>query len=278
MKYSRPELNDADKREPYAGYFHREPAAIPSSVISDIQNSPYPREFALPFEKINDLLNPGYLSMENGYSIMQDNSVFVAVRTEMPDVTGDMLDWWFWWHSLNPLRYKIWYPECHFGISIAADRDEYSGRKGPYAERYRNTTNYPVEDIGIGKETLSIKFVPPSDFGFDTSRFDEANVATVICGIVGSVSKKIKQHTVMCHFVRKKDNGVEMRSRFWIGYKVLLAGLSEKSALNRLINTKTAKKLFLPKNVGFAMAMHCAQEYYHLAKILPELYETYKGS
>ena len=32
---------------------------------------------------------------------MPDGSVFVAVLTEMPKVTGDMLDWWFWWHPIN---------------------------------------------------------------------------------------------------------------------------------------------------------------------------------
>jgi len=82
----------------------------------------------------------------------------------------------------------------------------------------------------------------------------------------------------MCHFVRRKESGVEMRSRFWIGHTVLRSGVSEKSIINRLINTKTAKKLLLPKKVGFALAMHCAQEYNNLAEILPELYETYKGS
>lgn len=81
----------------------------------------------------------------------------------------------------------------------------------------------------------------------------------------------------MCHFIRKKNKGVEMRSRFWIGHTVLIAGVPEKSIMNRLINTKMAKKLLLPKKVGFAMAMHCAQEYNNLAEILPDLYKDYGG-
>ncbi len=35
------------------------------------------------------------------------------------------------------------------------------------------------------------------------------------------------------------------------------------------------KDALLPKNVGYAMAMHCTQEYNNLAEILPELYHTY---
>jgi phloretin hydrolase len=275
-KKNRPELIDTEKQEPYANFYDRTSALVPSKVISDIKNSPHPGENALPFEKINDLLNPGYLSVENGYCHMPDGSVFVAVLTQMPNVTGDMLDWWFWWHPINALRYKVWYPDAHFGVSLDMDIDEYGKRKGPYAKRYWNTTNYPVEDIGTGKETLSIKFIPPADFGFDASRFEEANVATAICGIVGSVSKKLTQHTFMCHFVRKKDKGVEMRSRFWVGHTVLKSGVSETSLLNRIINTKAAKKLLLPRKVGLALAMHCTQEYNNLAGMLPELYNTYK--
>ncbi len=227
-------------------------------------------------KKRNDLLNPGYSSLENGYCKMSDGSVYVAVLTKMPNVTGEMLDWWFWWHPMDPLRYKIWYPEAHFSTTLNVDPDAYANRKGPYRERYWNTTNYPVEDVGIGEETLSIKFVSPSDFGFDVSRFDEANVVTVICAIVGSVNKKLSQHTYMCHFVRKTETGVEMRSRFWIGHTILRSGLSEQSLLNRVINAKAIKKLLLPKNVGLAMAMHCTQEYIYLSAILPELYNTYK--
>jgi hypothetical protein len=271
-----PKLNGSEKQEPYVKWHDRIPAKVPPEVINNIKKSPYPNAKALPFEKINDLLHPGYLPLENGYCHMPDGSVFVAVLTEMPNVTGDMLDWWFWWHPINSRRYKIWYPGSHFGVNLDLDIDEYRKRKGPYASRYWGTINYPVEDIGVGRETLSIKFVPPVDFGFDEFRFAEANVATAICGIVGSVSKKLAQHTYMCHFVRKKDKGVEIRSRFWIGHTVLKSGFSENSLLNRLINTKTAKKLLLPKKVGIAMAMHCAQEYNNLAEILPELFDTYR--
>ncbi len=270
------ELNDAEKQEPYAEYYTRKPARIPPKVFDDIKKSPYPVEDALLFENINDLLNPGYLSVENGYCHMPDGSVYVAVRTEMPKVTGEMLDWWFWWHPINSLRYKIWYPETHFGTTLNVDLGAYKNRKGPYRERYWNTINYPVEDIGVGRDTLSINFVPPADFGFDVPRFEEANVATVICAKVGSVTKKLRQHTCMCHFVRKKKKGVEMRSRFWIGHTVLKAGVPDGSIINKLINKKIVKKLLLPKNVGSAMAMHCAQEYNNLAAILPELYNKYE--
>ena len=149
------ELSDTEKKEPYANYYYRKNAMIPPDIINDIQNSPYPFENALQYEKINDLLNPGYLSLENGFCCMPDGSVFVAILTEMTEVTGEMLDWWFWWHPINPLRYKIWYPETHFDTTVDVDLDEYKSRDGPYNKRYWNITNYPIEDIGIGYEGLS---------------------------------------------------------------------------------------------------------------------------
>ena len=103
-KQNRPELNDFERDQPYVEYYNRKPASVPQQVINDIQNGPYPSEKSLSFEHINDLLNPGYLSLENGFCHMPDGSFFVAVLTEMPKVTGDMVDWWFWWHPINALR------------------------------------------------------------------------------------------------------------------------------------------------------------------------------
>ncbi|WP_028314030.1 DAPG hydrolase family protein [Desulfatibacillum aliphaticivorans] len=268
-------MSTSEQKEPYAEYFRRKPAGIPAETLRAIEKGPHSHALVLPLEDINALLSPGYLDIETGFCNMPDGSVYVAVKTEMPKVTGDMLDWWFWWHPMQSLRYKIWFPQAHFSVSLDADLEEYSKRSGPYAERYWNTANFPREDVGAGAETLSIKFVRPSDFGFDESRFEKAGVATVFCGLVGSKSKHVKQHTLMCHFVRNVDEGVEMRSRFWIGKKILVYGDNENSPVNRLANTKLIRKIAIPKNIGRSMAMHCAQEYNNLAEILPELYRAY---
>ena len=112
MKQSKkPELSEVEKQEPYAIYYERASAEIPPIVISEIESSPKSSDDALPFERLNDLLNPGYLAIENGYCTMPYGAIFVAVRTEMQQVSGEMLDWWFWWHVMSSLRYKIWYPE-----------------------------------------------------------------------------------------------------------------------------------------------------------------------
>lgn len=277
-QYKTIELTTAEKQEPYADLLYLESASIDKQVLRETENGPGNPNSAMQFNCINDLLAPGYLPMENGYVELLDGSVFVAILTPMPNVTGEMIDWWFWWHPLNSLRYKIWYPQAHFSTKLDVDQKEYINRKGPYRERYWNTTNYPVEDIGTGTDTLSITFIPPEEFGFDTSRFDKGGVETVVCAKVGSVGKKLTQLAKMCHFVRKSENGVEMRSRFWIGHKIQKKGMKEDGLINTFINKPMIKKRLIPKGIGHAMAMHCAQEYSNLASILPDLFYNYKDT
>lgn len=204
---------------------------------------------------------------------MPDNSCYAAVLTRMPGIAGEMIDWWFSWHALESLRYKIWYPGSHAGISV---RDSYrlTDTSIPESERFWNNPQYPVEDIGIGPDILSITFTSPREFGFDVSRFKAACVATVICAHVGSVTKKV-EHTRMCHFVRETGEGVEMRSRFWIGGAITLNMLSKNSVMNRIINTRYVRKMLIPKDTPRQMVLHYAQEYNNLARILPDLFNIY---
>jgi phloretin hydrolase len=268
---SRAVLTQSEKQLPYHQYFNRPSAIIPDSVLESIQHHSYPCEQALELENLNDLLLPGYLPMENGYCRMPDGSLFVAVRTEFPTATDPMFDWWFAWHAQEPFRYRIWYPECHFDVKVNVLQPPSLNQPA-----YWNTIHYPVEDIGLGRETLSIHFVPPAEFCFDVSRFAEANIVTAICGLVGSVDKHLKQQAYMCHLVRRIAGGYEMRSRFWIGRDIRFNPFIGSAIVERLVNTRIARMLSLPSRMGLAMALHCAQEYNNLSEILPELYSVYK--
>ncbi len=46
----------------------------------------------------------------------------VALRHPMTGATPEMIDWWFAWHGLEDLRYKLWYPEMH--VSARLDPEE----------------------------------------------------------------------------------------------------------------------------------------------------------
>ena len=109
---------------------------------------------------------------------------------------------------------------------------------------------------------LSIRFMSPEDFGFDTTRFEEAGVEAVICGIVGYMIAGVKvEHTYMTHIFRRLGDGLEIRSRFWLGKAIGLAEL---------------RKLAITEGVARDLGYHCAYEYSHLSEFLPAIYEEFK--
>lgn len=272
-KLTSPPLTEDELSRGYVNMLDRPMARVPDDIMSAIESGPIDPAEALPFEEKNRLLEPGYLAKETGYCRLPDGSCYAAVLTRMPGVTGEMIDWWFAWHGLEGLRYRIWYPGAHFGSSVS-DRTRVMNESLPYRDRYHHVTHYVTEDIGIGPDLLSIKFLPPADFGFDTARFKKAGVATAICTRVGSVPKKA-EHTDMCHLVRNVKGGVEMRSRFWIGRRMKVTMFSETSPVNRAANTKAMRLAMIPKDTPYKMALHCAQEYNNLAEILPGLFRKY---
>jgi hypothetical protein len=275
MKHKRfqADLTEEEKTKSYAKYFYKKLAPVPEETMRAIEAGPMDPADALPFKRINDLLNPGYHAVETGHCRMPDNTCYVAVLTKMPGVNVEMLYWWFWWHALESLRYKIWYPGSHVGISVA-DRERLENSSLSPQERFWNNPHYPVEDVGVGLDILSINFISPEDFGFDTSRFAEVGGVAAVCSVVGSVTKKVR-HTRMCHFLRQIDGGVELRSRFWIGGNLKLDKFAEKSIINRIANTRLIRRLAIPRDTPYQMALHCAREYSNLAEILPELYRAY---
>ncbi|MFY9398174.1 MAG: phloretin hydrolase [Desulfomonilia bacterium] len=254
-------LTSKERAMPEARYHDTSFAPIPEEVEAGLSPGPISPEKALRFEAINDLLEPGYLDVENGYCLNPDRTGFVAVRTDFPGATGEMIHWWFWWHALEDIRYKIWCPGEHFAIGVR-DEQRMNDASLSYQERYLNNPQYPVEDVGFGIRWLSIRFVPPEDFGFDTSRFDEAGIEAAICGIVGDrIFGFTVEHTYMVHLFRRTDTGLELRSRFWIG---------------KVLPSYCLRKLMIYEYMAKAMGYHCATEYNHLAEFLPDIFEEFK--
>ncbi len=220
--------------------------------------------------EINLLSNDGYLNCENGYHRLADGSVYVAVHTDMPDVTIEMIDWWFWWHAAQDVRYQLWYPDMHFAIK-ADFNGHYNDESKTYRQRLHQSQHLVTEDVGVGREQILIDFMSPLEFGFKHPSVDPY-LETIICARVGSPEQKV-WGSEMCHYVRKTTAGVEMRSRFWIGTKLTRM---KRSVLNGpihwFLNQPLIKKSIIPKALPARMFHHCSQEYHNLAEILPQLY------
>lgn len=258
--------------ENYREYLNRKNSQIPK-INKEIleKGKDIPRNEVLRIEDKNQLLKDGYLNCENGFYHFEDKSAYATVLTKMPKVTIEMIDWWFWWHAKEPIRYKIWYPEMHFDIS--SDFGEYYNNESmSYRERLHISKHYVTEDIGTGKERIVINFMSPEEFGFDKSKLKNENEETIICATVGDLGKRV-WHTKMCHAVRKVEKGVEMRSRFWMANEVERMDKFGKRFLSYILNKSFIKKKLLPNDLGKYMFHHCSQEYNNLGDILPEIFK-----
>ena len=73
-------------------------------------------ELGFPLNEANQLLDPGYLPLESGFTRLDNGQLFVAVLTKMPKVNGKMIDWWLGWKTMETERYKLWHPRAHQAI------------------------------------------------------------------------------------------------------------------------------------------------------------------
>ncbi len=250
-------LTATEKAKSYAKYFDMPYPEVPAEVTGAMK-TPLDPGRALRIEDRNALLDPGYLPGEIGHCIMPDGTGHVASLTKMPGVTLEMLEWWFVWHGLESLRYKIWDPDSHYGARVSPRHlKQRLDASLSLRQRNWNTTDFVYENVGEGTSALRIAFASPEAFGFDMARFNSLPV-TAICAHSGPPDEAISR-TTFIHFAREVEGGIELRSRFWLGWMIL--------------DKKPVRSGFQldPRRVA-GLASHCPQEYHRLAKYLPRIH------
>ncbi len=234
------------------GLFKKPLPAVPTDISEKI-NTKYPITLT-EFSNANEILIDPELQQEIGYGKFEDGSYLVSMVCPMPNITADMIRWWFWWHPQDSKRYQVWYPTDHFSISYGRrDKAYFTADTCP---AFSPNTQYPVERIGGMKMPLRIDFVDPEDFGFSKTVMDENGIPLIVCGHVGAYRGAV-WHTEMAHIFKQTDDGLFMISRFWLG----------KTLKNPLL-----RKTILTDETARGMAEHCCVEYRNLAQILPHLY------
>lgn len=250
----RVELTENQKNHPLAKYYYHVEKPSEQQYENLVSTEP---EDGLPFSEISEMLADGYLPLENGYTMFNDGSGYVAVNIQFPEATGEMIDWWFDWHGYDTMRYKIWYPGLHAVASYENYEEPEVFSISKYVlEHPEGKTNHTVEAMMKGQDLqdLQITFVNPEQYGLDNSKLGTDQWA--ICGNVESGNQTVVR---MVHFVRNTENGVEMRSRFWIGNEL----------------PWLARKIGVSEESLHELAHHCLTEYTQLASFLPEVYHAY---
>jgi len=244
------------------------PMRPPDPRLLDALERPMDPADAVRLPDLDRLLDPNPLAVESGWCVLPDGVGYVAVRTEMPDVTGEMVDWWFDWHPRDESRYRAWHPKAHIANGI--ERGGVARAKAHWGAVHR-----PVEDIGTGVVRARIAFRSPTEIGFSTDALHDPRVATIVCGYAGDEDRHV-QHTVMAHVFLHAEEGVVLRSRFWLGAALrpyLPAALAVPASW--AMNNRRVRAMALPKDAPRALARHCAEEFTNLGSLLPELYRRF---
>jgi hypothetical protein len=237
-----------------------------AEVLAAADAGPLEPSLTVAREEADRLCDPASLEHENYWARMPDLSVRIGVETPMPNLDPEMVEWWFDWHSRRSDRYRIWHPVAHFA------NGRYPALE-PGSKPFWGVTNFPREDVGDGPANIRIDFKSPREFGFTDDYLDDPAVGTIVCALVGD---RVLEHTAMAHVFLREGDGLRLRSRFWIAERIrprlprVLAGPAEAALSNRLL-----RRAALPGQVGRTLMVHCAEEYQHLNRILPGLYERF---
>jgi hypothetical protein len=256
---------------PYERYFDGD-LWLHEEVLPAIR-APMAAKDALRFEDLNALLDPGYHGVENGYCELPDGSAYVASRVPFAGCTGEMYQWWFWWHAVEPARYTLWYPHNH--VSCRSAVPEVLSRPGlSHEQRYVGTTHYVEEFIGPDRMEIAIRFVDPAEFGLDTRRFVEAGIVGHACARVALRGSGIEAVS-MVHLARRTDDGIEQRSRYWIGHDARVRFLGASLPVDAIGSTLGVKRRLAGERVGYEQLLHDQIEFTHLSTFLADIHREY---
>ena len=254
-------VTEEEKQLSYYHFFEREMTPPAEGHTEKVLARELKPEEALKIQDKDLLFEDGYLSGEYGWCFFEDGTATIANLTPMPGVTAEMLDWYWAWHGLAPLRYKIWDPEDHYE-SRSLNREQNLDSSLSYKERYWNTCHDTYEGFihpGQCEPPVTMKFWNPADAGFSEEKLKDFK-GTIICG--GGIDDGV----FMTHFFRPTENGGELRSHFWFGWK-----FEDKKPVKALPDGAS-----VPKEPLMILLRHTIKEFANLAAILPELYEEEK--
>ncbi|MEV4897676.1 hypothetical protein AB0K48_50925 [Nonomuraea sp. NPDC055795] len=240
------------KGKPYAKYFNGD-LWLHDEVLPQLKK-PMDEADILPKSDLNTLLDPGYHRVETGFGATKDNDAYVTSLVRYPGCRIEMFTWWFWWHSVEPERYSLWYPFNHDHAN-PRNRDALTQPGLTDAERYIGNTHDIVEYVGPTRAELVIEFHDAGDLGIDSSRIKEPEYSQA-CGIINDKSW-------MIHLPRATEDGFELRSRYYFDKSIATASSPGDTAHNAALS------------FAYEMVIHDQTEFTHLSTFLADIYHEF---
>lgn len=270
LKASRPDLTPEEQARPFAKYYF-EDIKQPDPAHYAAMEQPMDPSKSFGPEEINRLLDVEELEkgVEVGWCWRPDGSGYIANKIFYPGVTAEMIDWWFAWHPLEDLRYRIWYPPQHGGIHLSPmDRARILDPNVPNREKNWGVTHHVIENCDAGMDSIDITFQSPERMGFDMKRFNKV-VATMAGGMGWQVPVERNDETItapatMCHLFYEVPGGIMHRTRFWMGVRLLPEGGYE---------CILPAGIKVPQEAVQGLARHNVKEFTRFGDFLPRIYK-----
>ena len=245
---------------------------MPEEKLALWENGPSATEEALKIEEINKILDPGYLPDENGFRMLENGTALVSNLTKCEGVTGEMFQWWFAWHPIDPLRYAIWDPFDHYDTTIS--EEDRIRAMDPTVSVYDKTFNLDqtvIESLVMGtpEAPIELQFRTPEFYGIHASdKLGTEALSFIVCanGTIRTPEGIPDVPAFMLHTTRDTEYGCELRSRFWIGYHIIDGNPVCMVPPGMGIPVEIAKQLY----------GHNITEFTNLASILPSVYAENK--
>lgn len=258
---------------PYERYLNVD-LTVPLEVARGIQDGPLPLSDTISptVEELNAMLTDP-VRRDWGWSVLEGPTLYVQSRIDFPGSTPEMFEWWFWWHTLDPRRYMLWFPHSHVSAT-PADPKRMADDSLTFAERFYGNRHHVKEWMGPEFLDSIINFTDPAVLGFDMGKFSAAGFAASASGLLELPGVPDVTVGMMIHIVRPVEGGMELVSRYWLG---------SHPALRRFPGAEKACELFASvgidaekmRNTAYELSVHDMTEWNNLARILPGLYAEF---
>ncbi|MDR0468693.1 MAG: hypothetical protein LBH09_01815 [Peptococcaceae bacterium] len=253
-------LSPVQQKLPYAKYldYPYPNPSIPAAVAAKIAVPMTPAK-ALRLDRVNDLLYPEYDADDTGYCVLEDGSGYIGETIHFPGSSREMFEWWFAWHGLEEVRYKIWDPEAHVTSSVSAGHiGKRLDASLPWKERIIGTAHFTTHIARDGAYDPAVMcFVPPEIFGFDMA-FAKGENLSIVAALHGKADSPLPSLSSI-RVLRDAEDGFVMRIYFWQGM-IPVGGHC----------VRVGGEIAIEESAY--LANHCAREYNRLAFILPHIY------
>lgn len=218
-----PQLRPDEKESPFAKFYYV-PVEMPApEILEGIDaDKPMDPEKAIGVDEVDRLFKVGYDEVENGWCVMPDGTGYSAVRVELPDVTAAELMQFQVYGHMNNLQYKTWLPKLHLQ---QGDFTIENFGWGPLLFHQRQL----MAENGMDPSMVNPEAINPQDL---------ARLSMKVCGVTIEDPKALdpdfvaivggpiytidvltgdRNDLTMITYMRKKNGGLELRVRVWLG-------------------------------------------------------------